>query len=122
MLWGSIAGILKIKVGTNEVISRLLLSFIAVWLLYWCVQSPALVRKPMTSSATLPDHLEIAEPTRASAFDWRFSFPCISVCPITIIITIVAAIVLGKTCLAWMRAVSTILLPPTAPAFPIRAW
>ena len=37
-VWGSIAGVLKIKAGTNEVISTLLLSFIAVWLLYWCVQ------------------------------------------------------------------------------------
>ena len=40
MLWGAIAGVLKVKAGTNEVISTLLLSFIAVWLLYWCVQSP----------------------------------------------------------------------------------
>jgi len=62
-LWASIAGILKIKAGTNEVISTLLLSFIAVWLLYWCVQSPELLRKPMTSSATLPESLEIPDAT-----------------------------------------------------------
>ena len=61
MLWGSIAGVLKIKAGTNEVISTLLLSFIAVWLVYWCVQSPELLRKPMTSSATLPESLEIPD-------------------------------------------------------------
>src|ERR1700760_1293331 len=34
-LWGAIAAVLKVKSGTNEVISTLLLSFIGVWLLYW---------------------------------------------------------------------------------------
>ena len=43
-LWGGVAGVLKAKVGTNEVISTLLLSFVAVWLLYWSVQSVALLR------------------------------------------------------------------------------
>ena len=33
-LWGGIAGVLKAKVGTNEVISTLLLSFVAVWMVY----------------------------------------------------------------------------------------
>ena len=37
--WGALAGVLKVKAGTNEVISTLLLSFIGIWLLYWCVQS-----------------------------------------------------------------------------------
>ena len=47
--WGALAAVMKVKAGTNEVISTLLLSFIGVWLLYWCVQSPALLRKPMTT-------------------------------------------------------------------------
>ena len=47
--WGALAAAMKVKAGTNEVISTLLLSFIGVWLLYWCVQSPALLRKPMTT-------------------------------------------------------------------------
>ena len=75
MLWGAIAGVLKIKVGTNEVISTLLLSFIAVWLLYWCVQSPALLRKPMTSSATLPELLEIPDSTKLPLLTGDYSFP-----------------------------------------------
>ena len=97
MLWGSIAGILKIKAGTNEVISTLLLSFIAVWLLYWCVQSPALLRKPMTSSATLPESLEIPESTKLPLLTGDYSFPVHIGLPITIIIAIIAAIVLCKT-------------------------
>jgi general nucleoside transport system permease protein len=96
MLWGSIAGVLKIKVGTNEVISTLLLSFIAVWLLYWCVQSPALLRKPMTTSATLPESLEIPESTQLPLLT-DYSFPVHIGLPITIIIAIIAAIVLSKT-------------------------
>jgi simple sugar transport system permease protein len=97
MIWGSIAGVLKIKVGTNEVISTLLLSFIAVWLLYWCVQSPQLLRKPMTSSATLPESLEIPESTQLPLLTGDYSFPVHIGLPITIVIAIIAAIVLSKT-------------------------
>ena len=96
-LWGSIAGILKIKAGTNEVISTLLLSFIAVWLLYWCVQSPELLRKPMTSSATLPESLEIPDATKLPLLTGDYSFPLHLGLPITVVIAIVAAIVLSKT-------------------------
>jgi simple sugar transport system permease protein len=62
-LWGSIAGLLKVRIGTNEVISTLLLSFIAVWMLYGAVQSTSLLRQPMTDSATLPESLEIPAST-----------------------------------------------------------
>jgi general nucleoside transport system permease protein len=97
MLWGSIAGILKIKAGTNEVISTLLLSFIAVWLLYWCVQSPQLLRKPMTSSATLPESLEVPEASKLPLLTGDFSFPLHIGLPIMVVIAIVAGIVLAKT-------------------------
>lgn len=60
-IWGGICGVLKVKVGTNEVISSLLLSFIGVWLLYWSVQSIDLLRQPMTNTATLPEALEIPD-------------------------------------------------------------
>ena len=62
--WGALAGFLKARSGTNEVISTLLLSFIAVWMLYGSVQSPALLRQPMTSSSTLPESLPIPESTQ----------------------------------------------------------
>jgi len=97
MLWGSIAAALKIKAGTNEVISTLLLSFIAVWLLYWCVQSPVLLRKPMTSSATLPESLEIPDATKLPLLTGDYSFPVHIGLPATVVIAIVAAIVLAKT-------------------------
>jgi general nucleoside transport system permease protein len=97
MLWASIAGVLKIKAGTNEVISTLLLSFIAVWLVYWCVQSPELLRKSMTSSATLPESLEIPDSTQLPLLTGDYSFPVHIGLPVTIVIAIVAAIVLSKT-------------------------
>jgi general nucleoside transport system permease protein len=96
-IWGSIAGVLKIKAGTNEVISTLLLSFIAVWFLYWCVQSPQLLRKPMTSSATLPESLEISDPTKLPLLTGDYSFPLHVGLPVAAVITIIAAVVLTRT-------------------------
>ena len=63
-LWGGIAGVLKAKVGTNEVISTLLLSFVAVWMVYGAVQSESLLRQPMTNTATLPESQEIPDATK----------------------------------------------------------
>jgi simple sugar transport system permease protein len=74
-LWGSIAGFLKVRIGTNEVISTLLLSFIAVWALYGCVQSTHLLRQPMTNSATLPESLEIPGSHQGAAADPDLDMP-----------------------------------------------
>jgi general nucleoside transport system permease protein len=60
-IWGGIAGWLKVWRGTNEVISTLLLSFIAVNLVYWSVSSVSLLRKPQTSASTQPESLEIPD-------------------------------------------------------------
>jgi general nucleoside transport system permease protein len=95
--WGAIAAVMRVKAGTNEVISSLLLSFIGVWLLYWCVQSPALLRKPMTSSATLPESLEIPDETKLPLLTGDYSFPVHIGLPLTIVIAIVVAVLLSKT-------------------------
>ena len=58
-VWGAIAGVLKAKRGSSEVITSLLLSFIALQLVYGAVQSPLLLRQPVTSSSTLPESLPI---------------------------------------------------------------
>src|SRR5580700_10435232 len=110
--WGAIAGVLKVKAGTNEVISTLLLSFIAIWMVYWSVQSEALLRRPMTTSATLPESLEIPESTQLPLLTGDYSFPLHIGLPIAILIAIVAAIVLDKTTFGVkLRAVG---LNPTA--------
>ncbi|MCC8397508.1 ABC transporter permease [Paraburkholderia sp. MMS20-SJTR3] len=96
-LWGGVPGVLKAKAGTNEVISTLLLSFIAVWLLYWCVQSEALLRQPMTSGATLPESLEIPELTKLPALFAASGMNLNIGLPVTIVLAIAAALVLTRT-------------------------
>jgi len=95
--WGAIAALMRVKAGTNEVISTLLLSFIGVWLLYWCVQSPLLLRKPMTSSATLPESLEIPDETKLPLLTGDYSFPLHIGLPLTIVIAVIVAVLLSKT-------------------------
>ena len=58
--WGGIAGVLKVRFGANEVITTLLLSFVAVAMIYWSVDATYLLRQPITASDTLPQSLEVA--------------------------------------------------------------
>ena len=62
--WGAIAGFLKARRGSNEVITTLLLTFIALQMVYGSVQSVAFLRQPMTDSATLPESLELPAATQ----------------------------------------------------------
>ena len=98
-LWGGLAAVLKVKSGTNEVISTLLLSFIGVWLLYWSVQSTALLRKPMTSSATLPESLEIPDETKLPLLTGDYSFPVHLGLPLTLVLAVVVWLILSRTIL-----------------------
>jgi general nucleoside transport system permease protein len=113
-LWGGIAGVLRARVGTNEVISTLLLSFIAVWLLYWCVQSEHLLRQPMTTSATLPESAEIPFSTQLPLLTGSYAAPVTIGLPITIVLAVLVAVVLGRSGLGFrLRAVG---LNPVASA------
>ncbi|MDR5746511.1 ABC transporter permease [Caballeronia sp. LZ029] len=96
-VWGGVPGVLKAKAGTNEVISTLLLSFIAVWLLYWCVQSEALLRQPMTNGATLPESLEIPDPTKLPAILAASGMNLNIGLPVTIVLAVASAILLART-------------------------
>ena len=96
-LWGGIAGLLKVKAGTNEVISTLLLSFIAVWLVYGCVQSEALLRQPMTTTASLPESREIPDVTKLPVLSAAADTPLHIGLPIALLLAAVVAVVLEKT-------------------------
>jgi simple sugar transport system permease protein len=98
-LWGGIAGVLKVKVGTNEVISTLLLSFIGVWILYGCVQSANLLRQPMTNSATLPESLDIPDATHIPMLTGDASVSLHAGLVIALVLALVVAVVLSKTVL-----------------------
>jgi|SRR5579871_4974030 len=111
-LWGGIAGVLKLKAGTNEVISTLLLDFIAIWLVYWSVQSEALLRQPMTHSSTLPESLEIPDPTKLPIITGDPGVPLHIGLILAAVLAVLIAVVLSKSLFGlWLRAVG---LNPTA--------
>jgi len=97
--WGGIAGVLKVKAGTNEVIATLMLSFIAIWMVYGSVQSEQLLRRPMTTSATLPESLEIPAATQLPLLLGDASVPLHAGLPIGLVLAVVVAAVLGFTVL-----------------------
>jgi simple sugar transport system permease protein len=96
-LWGGLAGVLKARAGTNEVIATLLLSFIAVWILYWCVQSTDLLRQPMTNSATLPESLTIPDSTQLPLVTGDPALPLNIGLPLCGVIALVVTIVLTRS-------------------------
>lgn len=105
-LWGALAGVMKVKAGTNEVIATLLLSFIAVWMVYGSVQSEALLRQPMSQSNTLPESLEIAEATRLPLLTGDYAMPLHLGLIFGLLLATMVAVVLGKTVLGLrLRAV-----------------
>jgi general nucleoside transport system permease protein len=105
-LWGGLAGALKAKTGTNEVISSLLLSFIGVWLVYWSVHSVALLQQPMTESATLPESLEIPDSTKLPLLFGDAATPLNIGLPILFAASLLVWLLLTKTYLGWrLRAV-----------------
>jgi ABC-type uncharacterized transport system permease subunit len=96
-LWGGIAGVLKAKVGTNEVISTLLLSFIAVWMVYGAVQSESLLRQPMTNTATLPESQEIPNATKLPLLSQEADTPLNVGLPMALALAVAVAVALDKT-------------------------
>ena len=95
--WGGIAGAMKVRFGTNEVISTLLLGFIALLLVYGSVQSTDLLRQPMTDSATLPESLPLPGATRLPMLTDDPSSPLHWGLLICLIAAIAAAIVLQRS-------------------------
>jgi simple sugar transport system permease protein len=95
--WSAIAGVLKVRVGTNEVISTLLLSFIAVWMLYGSVQSTSLLRQPMTNSATLPESLEIPANTQVPALIDGLDMPLHSGAAVLLALAIIVTVLLQRS-------------------------
>ena len=111
-LWGAIAGVLKAKAGTNEVISTLLMSFIAVWMVYGAVQSESLLRQPMTSTATLPESAEIPDSTKLPYLNPDADAPIHIGLLIALVLAAVVAVALDKT--VWGMRLRAIGLNPVA--------
>jgi simple sugar transport system permease protein len=96
-LWGGIAGVLKVRFGTNEVISTLLLGFIALLMVYGSVQSTDLLRQPKTDSATLPESLPIPDASRLATLTDDPSSPLHIGLLICLVAAIVTAVVLKRS-------------------------
>lgn len=59
--WAAIAAYLKVRRGTSEIITTLLLNFVGLAAVVLVVHEPALLRQPMTSSETLPQSEPLGE-------------------------------------------------------------
>jgi len=59
--WAAIAAWLRVRRGTSEIISTLLMNFVGLALVVLMVQEPSLLRQPMTSSETLPQSEPLAD-------------------------------------------------------------
>jgi general nucleoside transport system permease protein len=92
-LWGALAGVLRVRFGTNEVISTLLLTFIAIWIVYWATHAPELLRQPQTSATSLPESPDIPTATQLPLLLARWS-PA-SPLHIGVLFTLAAAAIVG---------------------------
>jgi ABC-type uncharacterized transport system permease subunit len=105
-LWGAVAGVLKARRGSNEVITTLLLTFIAVQLVYGSVQSVHLLRQPMTDSSTLPESLEIPDRTQLPVLTGGSGLPLHVGVVIEILVAVAIAVLLARSAIGLeLRAV-----------------
>ena len=88
---------MKVRFGTNEVISTLLLGFVALLMVYWCVQSTALLRQPQTNSATLPESLPIPDPTKLPGLTGDAESPLHIGLVLCLVLAVATAIVLQRS-------------------------
>lgn len=65
-LWGGLAGLLKARTGAHEVITTIMLNYVAFYFVYWMLSTPGLLQAPgsnnpktpgMKDTAILPDIL-----------------------------------------------------------------
>ncbi|MDV7083125.1 ABC transporter permease [Rhodococcus opacus] len=59
--WAAIAAYLRVRRGTSEIITTLLLNFVGLALVLLMVHEPSLLRQPVTSSETLPQSAPLVE-------------------------------------------------------------
>ncbi len=103
--WAGIAAWLKVRRGTSEVITTLLLNFIGIGMVSVAVHEEALLRQPVTSSETLPQSAPL--PTGAQLpLIGDVESPATAVVVIAAVAVVVTGIVLRHTALGLkLRAV-----------------
>lgn len=95
--WGALAGVMKIRFGTNEVISTLLLNFIALLLVYWSVQSVHLLRQPASFAGTLPQSLPVPPSTTLPLLTGNPADPLHIGAAVAVVLAIATALVLRRS-------------------------
>ncbi|GAA2171632.1 ABC transporter permease [Agrococcus versicolor] len=60
-LWAGIAGLLKARTGAHEVITTIMLNFVALWLLSYLIRTPGLLQAPGSNNPITPGTLESAQ-------------------------------------------------------------
>lgn len=95
--WGALAGFMKVRFGTNEVISTLLLNFIALLLVYWSVQSEALLRQPASFAGTLPQSLQVPPSTTLPPLTSNPADPLHIGAAVAVVLTLLTALVLHRS-------------------------
>ncbi len=66
--WAGIAGLLKAVAGTNEVISTIMLNWIAIWVGVWCSTSAARCRTTTRPSVDVPVSNDVVEGAKLPVF------------------------------------------------------
>lgn len=94
--WAGIAGWLRAKRGTSEVITTLLLNFIGVGLVSVAVHEEALLRQPVTSSETLPQSAPLPEGARLPLIGSMES-PATAIVVVAAVAALVTGVVLRHT-------------------------
>lgn len=59
-LWAAIAGFLKARTGAHEVITTIMLNFVAYWLLTYLIRTPGLLKAPGSNNPVTPGMAETA--------------------------------------------------------------
>jgi simple sugar transport system permease protein len=59
-LWGGLAGFLKARTGAHEVITTIMLNYVAYYFVYWMLSTPGLLQAPGSNNPKTPAMLDTA--------------------------------------------------------------
>jgi simple sugar transport system permease protein len=99
--WAAIAGWMRGWLEVNEVISTLLLNFVAISVVSLMVQEPSLLREPITSTVSLPQSEFIAEATRIPKLFPSTSSPAHLGVVFALIAAVIVAVMIRRTVLGF---------------------
>ncbi|WP_436528022.1 ABC transporter permease [Actinoplanes sp. HUAS TT8] len=94
--WAGIAGLLKARRGTSEVITTLLLNFVGAGLVALSVHEESLLRQPITSAETLPQSAPLPVGARLPLIG-PITSPATLIVPLAVVAAVITALVLRHT-------------------------